>query len=242
MSGALGLLSSAKFISLLIRPKRKIGTVIPGVVLREHHLDRLRMTRHPVEKSAEITDHAFMEPVEVTIHASWSNSSLQAIGSLFTGGDVLGSLTDGAFGGDTYVQQQYKKILALQKSVQLLTITTGKRKYDNMLIESITHETDVVTEYALPLVIRCMEVIVVSTDDTTLPPVEKQAAPATTASPVNTGVVAPLVVENSDSAVKQIPSILGLDTVATSIKNAATQLFTSIGLTSAPAVGGKIVP
>ena len=187
MSGALGLIGaaapSASFINLLIRPKRKIGTIIPNVVLREGHMDKLRITRHPVEKTAEITDHAFNEPAEVTIYASWSNSSLQAIGSLFTGGDILGSLTDGAFGGDSYVQQQYKKVLALQSGRQLLTITTGKRKYENMLIESISLETDASSEYSLPLVIRCVEVILVETDDTTLPPVEKQAAPATTAKP-----------------------------------------------------------
>lgn len=189
MSGSLSTLvaAGAPIVSLLLRPARALGPLTIPVVMEERHSDAMPITRHPVEQGAKISDHAYLNPVELTIQGRWSNSSLQAIASLFTGGDILGALTDGAFGTQSFVQQQYKKVLALQASRIPFTITTGKRQLTSMLISLVTEVTNSGTEYSLALDIHCTQVIIVSTQSTTLPPAVNQSAPQSTASPANAG-------------------------------------------------------
>lgn len=61
--------------ALISSPVRVIGTIIPDVVVEEHHRDQLVITDHPVERGAAISDHAFKLPVEVEIRCGFSNSS-----------------------------------------------------------------------------------------------------------------------------------------------------------------------
>jgi len=156
--------------------------VIPNATLEETHRDHLRITDHPVEQGAPITDHSFKMPVEVTIRAGWSNSSLQAI----TG--IAFSIVSGQFaigGGNSYVDQIYQTLLALQQSRTPMLIFTGKRRYNNMLIEDIVVRTDVRSENTLMAEIRCREVIIVSTSVTSLPAPTGGGLPQNMANPQN---------------------------------------------------------
>ena len=87
---------------------------------------------------------------------------------------INGQVNTGTGVGTTVVQDVYQQLLTLQKSASLLTIYTGKKKYVNMLIKSITVETDVRSENALNAVLVCREVIIVNT-----------GASSVTASPLN---------------------------------------------------------
>ena len=192
LPGPIAALNSASPLDSLFRPQRMIGPIIADVTVRERGVDRLAITEHPVEQGAAITDHAYLRPAELTLEVGWSNSSLQgalnefaqAAGALL-GGNIVGGIA--AVASPQYVQQVYQALLAVQAGRQLITIVTGKRSYPNMLIEEIEQQTDNTSEWSLPIILHCRQVIVVSTSATTLPASNAQAAPQQTAAQQNTG-------------------------------------------------------
>ncbi len=97
----------------------------------------------------------------------------------FSGGAVLAS---------DYVAQVYARLLALQESRQPITVVTGLRSYDSMLITSLRARRDVRTAYVLMVNAFLKQVILVDTQPTAVPPQANQANPASTADIVNTGV------------------------------------------------------
>lgn len=155
---------------VLIQP-RSIGGFIADCTVEEQHEDRLRITQHPVEQGASITDHAFKEPATVTITAGWSNSS------------------PNSGGNGQYVQQIYAAFLALQSGREPFDVLTGKRAYTNMLVETISTRTDAAHENAMILIVKCQEIILVTTQTVTVPNSANMAAPALNAPTQNLGTV-----------------------------------------------------
>jgi len=151
--------------ALITTGARQIGTLIPDVVVRETMRDEMVITDHPVERGAAISDHAFIRPVEVEMQIGWSDS---------TGGYV------------GYARDAYDALLALQKTREPFELTTGKRSYQNMLISSLSVQTDERSENILMVTARIREVIIVSTQ-TTSAPNSAQANPAKTGATANTG-------------------------------------------------------
>lgn len=145
-----------------IFPKRTIGSLTIDVVIEEDHVDDLTITDHPVEQGATISDHAYQMPAQLTMRAGWSNSSDQA------GGD------------NTYIETIYQQLRQLQYSRELLTVVTGKRTYQNMLIRSLSTTTDNETPSALVVNIMMREVIVADTQIVTSTPSSSQKNPSST--------------------------------------------------------------
>ena len=165
--------------------------LVPQTTIEEVHHDELRITDHPIEEGATISDHAFMMPMEVIIRCAWSNSPASASGLL---GKALGLAA--ALGGSTVgniialpqtiagvgtvqslltgnqvnqIKQIYKNLLDLQTSRVPFDIFTGKRVYKNMLFKSLSVQTDYRTENALLVTAVCREVILVTTSEVTVP-------------------------------------------------------------------------
>jgi hypothetical protein len=160
---------------------RNIGGFTADVTIAEEHTDELTITEHPVEQGASISDHAYKNPMRVVIRVGYSNSSDQA-------------------GGDTgYVQARYQDFLKLQQGRQPFAIITGKRQYSNMLIQSLAVTTDQTTENALLLTVTCREVIIVSTQTTTVPPADQHANPQKTAPLTNSGTVQPTAPKSANA-------------------------------------------
>lgn len=134
----------------VIRP-RSIGGFVADITVEELSSDKTTITKHPVEQGAAITDHAIIEPAEVMIRTGWSNSSFQA------GGDP------------NYVQEIYAAFLALRATRQPFEIQTGKRLYEDMLIEELTQRTDKDNENSMMLVCRCRQLLLVSTQTVSVP-------------------------------------------------------------------------
>jgi hypothetical protein len=151
---------------------RSIGPFVANVTVEELHTDELRITDHPVERNAVVSDHAFKLPMRVRIIVGYSNSSPQS------GGDP------------NYVNDVYAQFLALQESRELITILTGKRLYENMLIERLAVTTDEKTENALMMACDCREIILVDTQVTATAPAQDQSTPQDTAPVQNQGAVA----------------------------------------------------
>lgn len=125
--------------------QRAIGTIFPDVAVREIHHDTMQITVHPVETGSPVTDHMFANPAIVELEYFWSNSTVQSVG---------------------YVQAVYAELLALQKSRQPLSISTGKRQYTSMGIASLAVITNDETENALAVRALAQEMIFTSVTTT----------------------------------------------------------------------------
>lgn len=53
--------------TLFHQQSRKIGLIVPSVVVSEKHSDTLEITEHPVEIGAAVADHAYKRPSEVVL-------------------------------------------------------------------------------------------------------------------------------------------------------------------------------
>jgi hypothetical protein len=150
---------------LLLARRRAIAGYIPQVVVAERHRDALRITRHPVEKGAAITDHAYKEPAAVEMHVLWRAGIAPVSGRLF--GVAIHNVAD-----------LYAALLKVQASRGVFDVTTGKRSYSNMLIEELEVTTDADSEHALECRFRLQQIIVVDTAITQLSSADPQAIPA----------------------------------------------------------------
>jgi len=177
-------------VTAIFKPQRKLGPIRAQVTIEETHQDELVITEHPVEQGASISDHAYKKPAELTLRLGWSNSGLQSIGQVVT--TAYGLISSGSAGVNfNYVQEVYRKLLALQESRIPFDILTGKRKYTNMLIRSISTTTDETTEKALMVTLSCREVIMVQTRVVSVPPRNVHKDPAKTAPTEDKGTKQP---------------------------------------------------
>ena len=144
--------------NLFFGTKRAIGGIIPDVVIDERHTDSLTITDSPVEFGAPVSDHAYMNPKELTMKVGWSPSS-----------NIINSILNlSILKGISSLKELYERLLIMQEKRQPFSISTGKRLYKNMLIQSIECVTDQDTENALVLVIKFREVFIVHTSEVDL--------------------------------------------------------------------------
>jgi hypothetical protein len=129
---------------------RSIGGVYPDVTIEEEHSDQLVVTDHPVQGSdagnATISDHAYKLPAEVVITYGWS-----------PGG------AGNATASSTYLNDIYSQILELQSTRAIFNVYTGRRIYQNMILQAVSMTTDRNTENALIVRMVCREIIFVQT-------------------------------------------------------------------------------
>jgi len=182
--------------TVLLRDGRRLGGIIPDVVVEEVHTDTLTITDHPVEQGAEITDHAYKNPAELSMRIGWSKSSLNLNGVI--GGLVSGSLLSGSI---RTLRDVYEELLKLQGSRRTFDVSTGKRLYRNMLIRSLSTTTDATTENALIVTVVLRELIVVNTKVAKLKP-QAQANVAKTGPVVQRGTVQPGMASTAESIIQ----------------------------------------
>ncbi len=91
MSGITGM---QKF---LMRPKWPIGGMYFDGIMRTEHTSRVRPTTYPVQTGVTMTDHAIIEPAELTIEVMMTDSP---VGPAFSGGlaVAVGETTGGILG------------------------------------------------------------------------------------------------------------------------------------------------
>lgn len=137
-------------------PKRSIGSFTAQMTVEEISNDDLEITDHPVQDGASITDHCFVKPPELSIQASFTPNFTMSLDDI------------------------YKNILDLQSSRQPFSVTTGKRSYQNMLMQSLTVDTDKITENILSVRMRLRQIRIVQLETTTVPPKNRQKNPGET--------------------------------------------------------------
>ena len=149
--------------------------VLTGYVpIVEEHRDELNITEHPVEQGATVTDHAWKLPALLTLRMGWSTSqpasSVSGINNILTSslGLLNGALTLPVLAGffnaasDAYINLIYNTLLSLQVNRTLITVATGRRLYQNLLLQSLSLQTDEKTEHALIVTAVLKQIILVS--------------------------------------------------------------------------------
>ncbi|BCQ40897.1 hypothetical protein ERHA54_35000 [Erwinia rhapontici] len=140
--------------TLFSQQSRKIGLIIPSVVISEKHSDSLEITEHPVEDKAPVADHAFKRPAELLMEVGFAGG-----GSLLDFADTSSiGLGLGLSPGETY-----QELLNLQATRVPFDVTTGKRIYRNMLIRVLDVTTERTSENVLMATLTLKEVLISST-------------------------------------------------------------------------------
>ncbi|EON3347173.1 phage baseplate protein [Yersinia enterocolitica] len=161
---------------------RKIGVLVPSVIISEKHQDALEITEHPVEVGAAVNDHAYKRAAEVTMEVGFAGG-----GSLL---DFVDTSTIGLSLGKS-PEEVYQELRDLQGSRQPFDVITGKRKYSNMLIRAIEVTTDKTSENVLMCVLTLREVIMSQTESITVADKENMQDGVSTSAMQNTGTKAP---------------------------------------------------
>lgn len=132
-------------------PGRSIGGMVFDATFKESHDLGLQVTDNPVESGVVISDHAFMLPFHLTIHAGVSDSPLAVTSS-------------DQFSGNKRSIQAFELITALQKSAEPFDVQTGLKLYKNMVCTSIHVMQDKETSGALIFSADLRQVIIVETE------------------------------------------------------------------------------
>ncbi|CNE63888.1 phage baseplate protein [Yersinia enterocolitica] len=176
-------------LSALFRQQtRKIGLLVPSVIISEKHQDALEITEHPVEVGAAVNDHAYKRAAEVTMEVGFAGG-----GSLL---DFVDTSTIGLSLGKS-PEEVYQELRDLQESRQPFDVITGKRKYSNMLIRGIEVTTEKTSENVLMCVLTLREVIMSQTESIKVADKENMQEGVSTSAMQNTGTKAPAPANNS---------------------------------------------
>ncbi|EFK2863880.1 hypothetical protein BF436_09145 [Escherichia coli] len=164
--------------TLFHQQSRKIGMIVPSVVISEKHTDMLEITEHPVEVGAAVADHAYKKPSEVVMEVGFAGGgALLDFASNLTATSMLGLSP----------QQTYQELLDLQESRIPFDVVTGKRLYSNMLIRALEVTTDKTTENVLSAVLTLREVIISRTQQITVADKNNMKEGASTSAVQNSG-------------------------------------------------------
>ncbi|WP_269934854.1 phage baseplate protein [Serratia liquefaciens] len=198
---------------LFSQQKRRIGAIVPSVAISEKHSDTLEITEHPVEIGAQVSDHAYKRPSEVTMELGFAGG-----GSLldFVDTTQIFDMSTGLSLG-TGPSEVYQQLLDLQQTRIPFDVITGKRQYQNMLIRSIEVTTDRTSENVLMCVLSLREVIISKTQSVKVAPKSDMADGVSTAATQNTGTKPPKPVNESvlSQGMDGIKKALGTFTGAT---------------------------
>jgi len=160
------------FENLLIRTNRDIGGIVLDAVISETTTSNVRITRNPVELGADINDHSIIEPKEYSLEAVVSDSPLFGLGALSQIGSLVTS--SGFFGSSsedsrTRSQAAFDSLIAIQEASEPISIQTGLKQYNNMLISNITVTQDKDKSRAIFFTAKLTEVILTSTEEIEFP-------------------------------------------------------------------------
>ncbi len=106
----------------------------------------LTITQHPVQTGANISDHAFVNPIRITMKVGVS--------------DAMAYRYENAYNNLGYTKSvsAYRALCELQASRIPLKVLTRLNSYENMLIESISVDDDVTTLHAFKATITLVQI------------------------------------------------------------------------------------
>jgi hypothetical protein len=138
---------SAPEIKDLVYAKTNIGGWFFDAYLKMTHTSRLTITDHPVQTGAALTDHAFLQPRELSIEVGMSNVATSLVPGQFTGG----------YSRSVTAYQVLKDLQALRVPIQ---VHTRLGLYENMLVEVLSAPDDYTTLEGLRATVTFREILV----------------------------------------------------------------------------------
>jgi hypothetical protein len=132
----------------LILVKTNIGGWFFDAILKTDHNSELNITSHPIQTGAAITDHAYLEPQELSIDIGMSDSAQSLVSGQFTNGNPSRSIN------------AFRILQELQKQRIPVQVVTRLRIYQNMLIKTISAPDDYTTLHGLKATIQMKEILV----------------------------------------------------------------------------------
>lgn len=148
------------------------GMIIPDCTVLERGEDDSVITETPVETGSVSNDHKYDLPPELEQEFAFSPGS--------SGNTARSS---------DYLDQIYQKLLNLKSAAIFLTVVTGKRTYQNLLIKTVVQTTDAKTENILSVKVSYKALILAQTQTVSISSSAVQTNPGKTATTVNTGTV-----------------------------------------------------
>ncbi|GAB6170546.1 hypothetical protein JCM15765_03950 [Paradesulfitobacterium aromaticivorans] len=162
----------------LIYAKTNIGGFFFDAFLQVDYSRSLTITEHPVETGASISDHAYINPVQLIMQIGMSDAVKGVVSGQFSQG-VSRSLT------------AFQVLAELQQQRIPLNVMTRMGSFGNMLVETISVPDDYTTLYGLKATVSLREVFVA-----TVKTVKISARPQVTDS-TNRGTVEPVKPDES---------------------------------------------
>lgn len=157
-------------------PKWPIGGMYFDGIMRTEHSARVRLTQYPVQTGAVMTDHAIVEPAELSIEIMMTDA---ATSTYVSTDPILNAFYLAARGMESYSNarwlmgkgqpvtntgknrgiEAWEKLRLMQISRVPMTVETRLQTYENMIIEELTVPDDAKTMNALKCTVRLREVI-----------------------------------------------------------------------------------
>lgn len=129
----------------------QIGDYVFDAYFTIQHDTNLTITESPVQTGASISDHAYMEPKELTFDIGMS--------------DVMKSIIVGQFSdGQSRSVSAYKVLRTLQEQRIPCQVVTRLGVYQNMLVETISAQDDNTTHSGLKATVTMKEILVVAVE------------------------------------------------------------------------------
>lgn len=129
-----------------------MGGLVFDAVFEEQHESTLEVTDNPVETGVVISDHAFMKPLRLTIHAGVTDTPLN----------------DDPEEGRS--KKAFEALTALQARAEPFDVQTGLKLYKNMVCATVRTGQDKDTVNAFIFTADLREVQIVSTQTVKYPP------------------------------------------------------------------------
>lgn len=200
-------------------PKWPIGGIYFDGIMRTEHVSRVKTTQYPVQTGVVMTDHAIIEPAELTIEIMMSDSSstpftthnpfldqvYQSLQGLAFYSNYV-QLERDVFKGDGRSAKTWMTLKAMQLSRAPIVVETRLGSYPNMIIEEMSTPDDVRTLSALKTTIRLKEIIVANVAET------KVSARAAVAKQSNGGQVPAKSAPVNNTAVNALKKAIGINT------------------------------
>ena len=125
-------------------------------ILRQEHTHMMRITEHPVQTGANISDHAYQLPATLMLEIGMS--------------DAMDTFFPGQFEGPySKSVNAYQTLLDLQAKRLPIEISTRLNTYKNMVVEEIRAQDDFKTMYGLRAVVTFKQIITATVASVAVP-------------------------------------------------------------------------
>lgn len=143
----------------------KIDTLTIDATISEQHASTSDVTDHPVEEGSDVSDHKRDKPDTLKIEGLISNTPINRGQNTRSGlRSFVDTVSDTLSNMDArpgYAEGAYNTLRALKESGKLITVITGLRVYENMMLTELSAPRDSKTGDALSFTCTLREVRIV---------------------------------------------------------------------------------